>query len=281
MVPAPRPVRRLLSRLSFWLRALRAFRGLKLGSELNLWVSALADTLFYTMAGSACNARLMLSGLHFYRVRGLGLAVVRGGTDDLYNLLPGREGDVEEFIRSRLAEGSVFVDVGANVGYYALLASKLVGPSGRVHAVEPVPSTAVILRANVRLNSCGNVRVHEVAAWSARGRVMLNIPVSSYGLASATRGRSSGAVTVTARAAPLDEVMSGEGAVDLVKIDVEGAELEVVRGARSTLRKTQYVVLELSHRAREVLKELREAGFECRKARFTSYILCRRSGLKA
>ena len=87
---------------------LRAFKGLTLRSELNLLLSALCDTLFYAISGAALNPRLTLGGIFFFKIRGLGVAVVRGGTDDLYHLLPGREGDVDAFIRSRLREGGCF-----------------------------------------------------------------------------------------------------------------------------------------------------------------------------
>jgi FkbM family methyltransferase len=268
----PRFIARFLSRLFVWLRMLRAFKGLTLRSELNLLLSALYDMLFYAISGTALNPRLALGGIFFFKIKGLGVAVVRGGTDDLYNLLPDREGDVDAFIRSRLREGAVFVDVGANVGYYTLVASKLVGTAGHVYAIEPVPSTAAFLRVNVKLNGCNNVVVREVAAWSARGRLVLKIPASMYGCASAVREGSS----VIVKTSTLDDILRDEGSIYLIKIDVEGAELEVLRGSQSVLRRTRYVVLELSRNAREVLTELWGAGFACRRTRFTTYILCER-----
>jgi FkbM family methyltransferase len=264
---------KLFNRFFIWLKILKAFRGLTLKSVFNLLLSAFCDTLLYAFTGASINPRLLLKGLFFFKAKGLGIVAVRGGTDDLYNLLPGREGDVEVYIESHLAEGFVFVDVGANVGYYTLKASKLVGAAGRVYAIEPVPSTAAVLRANVRLNDCSNVVIHEVAAWSARGKLTLSVPGSLYGLASVTK-EGQGAVTV--EALTLDELLRGENRVDLIKIDVEGAELEVLRGAQSVLRKARYVVLELSRNAREVLHVLRGAGFACKKARFTTYVLCER-----
>jgi len=140
----PKFIIKFLSRLTIWLRILRLFKGLTLRNKLNLLLSALHDTLFYTFSGAALNPRLVLKGIFVFKIEGLGVVVVRGGADDLYYLLPSREGDVDEFIRSHLAKGSVFVDVGANVGYYTLVASKLVGAAGRVYAVEPVPSTAAM-----------------------------------------------------------------------------------------------------------------------------------------
>lgn len=85
--------------------------------------------------------------------------MVKGGTDDFYQMIPGREKDVEEFIKLCLKTRSVFVDVGANIGYYTLIASKLVDLQGRVYTIEPIPSTATILKANVKLNGCSNVNI--------------------------------------------------------------------------------------------------------------------------
>jgi len=79
------------------------------------------------------------------------------------------EKDVETFIRPCLKRGSVFVDVGANVGYYTLMASKLVGPQGRVYSIEPIPSTVAILKSNVKINNCSNIKVCNAAAWSSKG----------------------------------------------------------------------------------------------------------------
>jgi FkbM family methyltransferase len=263
---------RLVARALLWVRILRTFRGFNLASELNLWLSALADTLLYTVAGWRANPRLLLRGLYTYKVEGLGLAIVRGSTDDFYYLLPRREGDVEGFVVGRLGEGSVFVDVGANVGYYTLLASKLVGSRGLVYAVEPIPSTAAMLRANVKLNGCPNVIVVEKAAWSSRGRLSLRVPGALYGLVSMFREGKE----VVVEAVPLDEVLNGADRIDVVKIDVEGAELEALLGSWEVLKRARALALELSRNAGAVLELLRGAGFKCKKARFTTYVLCER-----
>ncbi|NAZ11478.1 MAG: FkbM family methyltransferase [Desulfurococcales archaeon] len=234
----PRFITRFVSRLFVWLRMLRAFKGLTLRSELNLLLFALYDVLFYTISGAALNPRLVLEGIFLFKIKGLGIAVVRGDADDLY-LLPGREGDVDAFIKSRLREGVVFVDVGANVGYYTLVASKLVGATGHIYAIEPVPSTAVILMVNAKLNGCGNVIVRKVATWYTRGKLVLKISVSAYGYASVVREGTS----VTVDASTLDDILRDEASIHLIKIDVEGAELEVLRvlKACSTGRATWFL----------------------------------------
>lgn len=200
----------------------------------------------------------MLKGLHIYKVKGVGLIIVRGGTDDFYQLIPGREGDVEIFIRSCLKTGSIFVDVSANIGYYTLIVSKLVGSQGHVYSIEPIPTTATILKANVRLNSCSNVSIYNMAAWSSKGTLTLRIPGWCYGFASVYRnGASMVANTIT-----LDELLKNEDSINCIKIDVEGAELEVIRGAKNVLRRTGALVIEISRNANKVPEELQEVGFK-------------------
>ena len=129
-----------------------------------------------------------------------------------------------------LRPGDRFVDVGANAGYYTLLASGKVGPSGSVESIEPGHPALVRLRENIALNALGNVRVHECALSDAAGPALfvhdrdtenrLAIPADT------------GATTVAA--SRLDDLL-GEAPCALVKIDVEGAELRVLKGAEATL----------------------------------------------
>jgi FkbM family methyltransferase len=267
---------KLKSRLILWHKVLKNFRGLTLSSELCLWVSALIDTILYAFSSVGFNPKLIFKGLLFYRVEGLGVVVVRGGTDDFYYVIPGRKGDVDRFVKSCLNKGSTFVDVGANIGYYTLVSSNLVGSSGRVHAIEPIPFTIAILKANVKLNGCFNVIIRKAAAWSSKGKLVLRVPMLWYGLASFLRD----GVSVTVDTITLDELLQNEDFVDCMKIDVEGAELEVLRGTKSTLKKTKYLVLELSSDVNKVLKELQKEGFECWKTHFTTYMACRQSAIR-
>ena len=78
------------------------------------------------------------------------------------------EPNLTNWIRRRLGAGQMFIDVGANVGYYSLLASRLVGPSGHVVAVEALPQTFHALQQNLRRNGAGNVRAVNAAAWDKK-----------------------------------------------------------------------------------------------------------------
>ena len=69
--------------------------------------------------------------------------------------------------------GSVFVDVGANIGWFTLIGSRLTGPGGRVFAVEPDPRNCDILKRNVARNGCGNVTVYPVAAGAGKHKALL------------------------------------------------------------------------------------------------------------
>jgi tRNA/tmRNA/rRNA uracil-C5-methylase (TrmA/RlmC/RlmD family) len=89
--------------------------------------------------------------------------MVRAKSDDLFHLLPASEPEVVSVLRHYLREGSVFLDAGANIGFFTVLASKLVGQSGTVLAVEMMPDTAAILRKHVALNRCENVKIIEAA----------------------------------------------------------------------------------------------------------------------
>jgi FkbM family methyltransferase len=115
--------------------------------------------------------------------------------------------------------------------------------TGRIYAVEPIPSTVAVLKVNVKLNECINVIIIESAAWSAKGKLILRIPGSNYGYASAVR---EGSKSILVKAIPLDELLRDVDHIDIIKIDVEGAEYEVLKGAKDILKKTKCLVIELT-----------------------------------
>lgn len=147
--------------------------------------------------------------------------------------------EVEEtrLLMEVLRPGMVVLDVGANMGYYALIASEKVGPSGAVHAFEPAPEQFEHLSLNVRINGRENVFLNNCAVAEASGTRQLfladgwNQGTHSLGpRASSTRVQSVPCVTI-------DEYVRQKGVerVDVVKVDVEGAELFVFLGARETI----------------------------------------------
>ena len=127
--------------------------------------------------------------------------------------------------------GMTVVDVGANVGLYTLLASSLVGPSGRVVAVEPSSENCRLILLSVEANNVGNVELFPVALDAARGWSNLTGHFGSNGgLVSADPSSLKSGWSEIVPTFALDDLV--EGKVDFVKIDVEGAEGRVVAGAR-------------------------------------------------
>jgi FkbM family methyltransferase len=271
-----KPALRPMSRALLWWMFVKSFRGVSFKAQLNIFLSALIDTLFYDLSGWTYNPRTLFSGTYLVKPYGF-LVYTRGGTEDLYHALPKREGDVHDFIVNALRPGDVFIDVGANIGYYSILASKLVGVNGKVFAVEPIPSTVEVLRFNIRINSLRNVVVIDKAGYFSHGRLKMSIPFNEFGSASIFR---KGGLEVYVEAIPLDDAFHDIPYVRLLKVDVEGSEYEVLQGLNKTLNNTEYVVLELSREAHDCLKLLRQHGFKCRKMKFSGYYTCCRDACR-
>jgi len=157
------------------------------------------------------------------------------------------EEETAGFFLSCLRLGMTFVDAGAHVGQYSLLASELVGSAGRVIAFEPHPVLRQVLRRNVRRAGCTNVTVSPLALGrtSRRADFILH-PAANFGASSlradgATPHHPRASVKVTALDEYLDRV--GMPKVDVVKLDVEGAELDVIEGACRTLIANPRIIL--------------------------------------
>lgn len=159
--------------------------------------------------------------------------------------------DTTMMLRGLLDEGDTFVDVGAHFGYFSLLAADLVGTSGRVICLEPMPEAFAYLKRNTA-GLGGEVVLHNSAAWDRRVTLDFadaGVVNSSLNSAFAFRERTLtrvDPVQVEVQACPLDEVLADIGPVHGIKVDAESAELNVLRGAASVLKAHRpWVVVEL------------------------------------
>jgi FkbM family methyltransferase len=134
--------------------------------------------------------------------------------------------DTTALMRRLLRPGMTFVDAGANIGYFSVLASTLVGPSGRVLSVEADPANVAILRANLSRNGCTNATVFPVAAWSERTK--LNLRTNPEGGAGSSVGMDDPG-SAGLEAFRIDQLV--EGRVDFLKVDCESTDHMVIRGA--------------------------------------------------
>src|SRR5262249_14672098 len=148
------------------------------------------------------------------------------------------EPEVRDQMRRRLTPGDVAVDVGANVGWHTLLMATLVGPSGRVYAFEPNASTRERLVRAVEANQLVNVVIDPRAVSDRPGAAAFEAPPAGH-VWDGTGRLGNGAAPGTPRVdrVTLDAFVAeaGIGRLSLVKIDVEGWELPVLRGARGVL----------------------------------------------
>jgi len=144
------------------------------------------------------------------------------------------------FLQENLSDGNVFIDVGANIGYFTLIAAKCVGPGGMVLAIEPGPATANVLRQNLLRSRLTNVVVEEVACSDsdAPERLILHIPTGHNVARASLSERNAGpGVTAEVVSTTVDQLVEKHNLrrVDLIKVDVEGAEFGVFRGMNQTL----------------------------------------------
>lgn len=167
--------------------------------------------------------------------------------------------DSFEFICRRivmgfLKPGSIFVDIGANVGFYSLLANERVGAEGRVLSFEPNPVTARKLKTNIALSGAKQIELFEMALSDKGGEVRIYCPKDeTHGFTSMRNQGWQDADSYLVPARRLDDVIPKNlSHIDLVKIDVEGAELLVFQGGADTIRKFKPpILLELNEKAAE------------------------------
>jgi len=187
------------------------------------------------------------------------------------------EPELTERIRGALRPGDVFVDVGANIGYYTLLASRMVGEGGLVMAFEPSHPNLACLARNVTLSECRNVLVLSEALSDHVGVHKLSLPwainsgVASLGNGPSANGPDCFAAGYTLTIArPLDDILPGLPLcrpVRVIKVDAEGHEPEVIRGMEKLLRHhgQRYLACELSPENYDVAalcEYLRSLGYQ-------------------
>lgn len=152
--------------------------------------------------------------------------------------------EVWSSIAPALSEGSVFLDVGAHIGYFSIKAARKVGSTGRVVSFDPNPEILKLLRDNVAANHTSNVIVEPIAC-TDRDQMLTfyAVPTGNTGASSLARGNaepwSEATKPYQVRGRPIDDVVRelNLSRVDAIKVDVEGAEVSVLRGAIDTLKR--------------------------------------------
>lgn len=193
---------------------------------------------------------------------GAGLSFDLAGADPSY-VRGQNEQPVQEAIAEHTRADMVFYDIGANIGFFTVLAASLVGPSGHVYAFEPVETNVAAINRNVRLNHFSNVTVLPVAVTERSGHAALTLARHIGGAALAEAGAPPDATkTITIETIALDDIVRRGRArpPHVVKIDVEGAELQVLRGMAHVIAEHKPVIIfEVDAAEQEHLQRKRRA----------------------
>ena len=188
------------------------------------------------------------------------------------------EGPEVAFVRGAVRTGHCALDIGTNIGFYSLLLSSLVGPSGRVIGFEPLVFLHAAAVKSLHENRFHHCQIHHVALGSERGTAHLVYAPGSINWGGAFLSFSDSVLpdhsSTPVPVAPLTDFVHGIKA-DFIKIDVEGAELLVMRGCADYLRANRPMILSEIHAAQlqrvsgaspvEYVTFMRELGYSCRE----------------
>lgn len=160
------------------------------------------------------------------------------------------EPGVQEQLVKYLEPGDIFYDVGAHIGFYSLLGIRLVGMAGTVVAFEPDPDNAKVLQENLIKNGLSQVKVIRAAVWNRDGKVSFQKCGGDTPQSSSRRGKvislnsqENPSDLLEVEAITLDQFVKNNRAPGVMKIDVEGAESEVLKGARRLLKDARPVLV--------------------------------------
>jgi FkbM family methyltransferase len=176
-------------------------------------------------------------------------------------------------IQAFLAPGMTFVDIGANIGYYTLVAARIVGETGLVHCFEPNRPMHLRLEGNIRRNGFRNVVVHAEAVARSTGQVEFFASTwdANQGISSLLPGKGRGEMQ-RVPSVSYDDFVDGLGGrrVDLIKMDIEGAELLAIEGGRQALGRSDApgLIFEADDLT-QVGAALRALGYKIRRLHYT------------
>lgn len=173
------------------------------------------------------------------------------------------------YLEKLVTKGNVCVDIGANVGYYSVQLSRLVGKEGRVHAIEPVPLFANIFLRNTKKFALNNITLHQTALGGENKKIQMGTPVIDgvfrHGLTRVLdENAKDNLQTFEAEMRIPDELFSGFDRIDFVKCDVEGYEVHLFPHMLNTLKKQKPVLqIEISspENRRQLINMLKPLGY--------------------
>jgi len=176
---------------------------------------------------------LVLKNIHGSR---MWLDISTGGISHQLVLDGTRENLETQVLQNALSPGDCVLDIGANIGYYALMEARIVGPTGQIYAIEPEEQNVNLLRKNVELNDYTKfVEIHQmgVSDKSGTGKLFIGSAGNLHSMVADSSDEHIEIATTT-----IDEFLKDRKTVDLVRMDIEGYECEAIDGMMETLRRS-------------------------------------------
>ena len=150
------------------------------------------------------------------------------------------EKETTDTVVSKVKEEMIILDVGADIGYYSLLFSKLVGNNGMIYSFEPIPEAKGYLDVNICLNNIMNVKSYEFALFDEEGFSYIEDPFGKSRLNNNPDMQNYDSIRVQTKKFDSLKINSR---IDLIKIDVEGSEMNVLTGMKETIKKYHPIIL--------------------------------------
>lgn len=184
------------------------------------------------------------------KVRGQSFSIylnpyLNGGVDEVIYKTGVWEPEIVELIETYLPQGGTFVDIGANIGFHSLFAADVVGDSGKVFSFEPLPRLQEQMKKSIVANGFKNIVVEPVALGFTSGTARLSLVDENIGASSLQDVAEDRAVSavVEVPVSPLDSYGDRFSRLDLIKIDIEGSELEALKGGEAILHRFRPIII--------------------------------------
>lgn len=168
-----------------------------------------------------------------------------------------------------LKEGDVVLDIGTNIGYYALIESKLVGDQGKVYAVEPISDNINILKRNISLNNCKNIEIFNLAMGDTDRKSKIYVS-DRCNLCSLGRKPSNIIGERITDVLTVDAFLKDKDPPNLIRMDVEGYEYNIIKGMSKTLENNVKILMEIHGpfltraQLEEMFDKLKQYNFQVR-----------------
>ena len=182
-----------------------------------------------------------------------------------------REPHATRRVKSEIHEGDVVVDIGANIGYYALMESQLVGDKGKLYAIEPVPENMETLKRNIEANKCRNIETFRMAIGDENKKDVIHISEKSNWHSMIRHEKLNSVKNIDVDVQTLDYFLKDKPEVNFIRMDVEGYEGEILKGMTKTLgsaSKSLKLFIEIhphimeKEKTKKMLTTLKKFGFE-------------------